>query len=266
MAESTAASAGTRRTSKARQADAASETTVDLKAAETNVNEVLKAAEEANAQLTARLKEAEQTIAKITAQAKAAQDVALADLSERLAARQKEAEAALEQISQKALEGARAAEAAVVKAARAASEETERNLKSAEAAGDKLRTSLTQALGTAEEGFNRLVAQAETDRAAAEAAMRQAAAVPQAALAGAGDAGSAVLDGMSRVRAEVADFVAERIRKDIETQAELLGCRNLGEIREVQSRFVRAAIDEYAAETTRLFKLGGELMSKALPR
>jgi hypothetical protein len=256
MAESTAASAGTRRTSKARQADAASETTVDLKAAETNVNEVLKAAEEANAQLTARLKEAEQTIAKITAQAKAAQDVALADLSERLAARQKEAEAALEQISQKALEGARAAEAAVVKAARAASEETERNLKSAEAAGDKLRTSLTQALGTAEEGFNRLVAQAETDRAAAEAAMRQAAAVPQAA----------VLEGMSRVRAEVADFVAERIRKDIETQAELLGCRNLGEIREVQSRFVRAAIDEYAAETTRLFKLGGELMSKALPR
>jgi hypothetical protein len=266
MAESTAASAGTRRPSKARAAGAATEANVDLKRAKADANELLQAAEAANAQLTERLKEAEEAIARITAQAKSAQDVALADLSERLAARQKEAEAALERISDKALEGARAAEAAVVKAARAATEEAERNLKAAEAAGEKLRASLTQALGTAEEGFNRLVAQAETDRAAAEAAMRQVAAVPQAALAGAGDAGSAVLEGMSRVRAEVADFVAERIRKDIETQAELLGCRNLGEIREVQSRFVRTAIDEYAAETTRLFKLGGELMSKALPR
>ena len=176
--------------------------------------------------------------------------MALADLSERLAARQKAAEAALEQVSEKALAGARAAEAAVVKAARAAVEEAERNLKAAEAAGDKLRTGLTQALGAAEEGFGRLVAQAEADRAAAEAAMRQVAAVPQAALAGAGDAGTAVLEGMSRVRAEVADFVAERIRQDIETQAELLGCRNLDEVREVQSRFFRTAIDQYAAEAT----------------
>jgi hypothetical protein len=51
------------------------------------------------------------------------------------------------------------------------------------------------------------------------------------------------------------------MRQDIETQAKLLRCRNLGEIRETQTRFFRTAMDQYAAEATKLMKIGAEMLA-----
>ena len=53
---------------------------------------------------------------------------------------------------------------------------------------------------------------------------------------------------MEKVRQEVVDFVSTRIRHDMETQQELLRCRNFDEIREVQTRFIKTAMDQYTAE------------------
>jgi hypothetical protein len=79
-------------------------------------------------------------------------------------------------------------------------------------------------------------------------------------------AGQAVFDGLSQVHREITEFVAERIRQDIETQQEFLRCRSLEDVRKVQARFFQTAFDQYAAETTRLFKLGGEVAARSLER
>jgi t-SNARE complex subunit (syntaxin) len=49
----------------------------------------------------------------------------------------------------------------------------------------------------------------------------------------------------------------------METQAELLRCRTLDEIHEAQTRFFRTAMDQYAAEATKLMKIGADLMTPA---
>lgn len=76
-------------------------------------------------------------------------------------------------------------------------------------------------------------------------------------------AGRALFSNLTRVQSEIAAFVSERIRQDLDTQSELIRCRNLSEVRDVQSRFFRAAVDQYARETTRLMRLGSEIAAGA---
>ena len=79
-------------------------------------------------------------------------------------------------------------------------------------------------------------------------------------------ASHAMFEGLSQVQREIADFVAERIRQDMETQQELLRCRSLEDVRKVQARFFQTAFDQYATETTKLFKLGGDVAARSLER
>ena len=64
-------------------------------------------------------------------------------------------------------------------------------------------------------------------------------------------------------RQEVADFVSTRIRHDMETQQELLRCRNFDELREVQTRLIKTAMDHYTAESTRLMEIGSEAIQRS---
>jgi len=73
----------------------------------------------------------------------------------------------------------------------------------------------------------------------------------------------AMLEGIEKVRQEVADFVSTRIRHDMETQQELLRCRNFDELREVQTRFIKTAMDQYTAESTRLVEIGSEVIQRS---
>ena len=77
---------------------------------------------------------------------------------------------------------------------------------------------------------------------------------------------SAMMEGMSRVQREIADFVSERIRQDMETQQALLRCKTLDEVRDVQSGFFKTAMDQYAAEATKLMKLGTEIVARSFDR
>jgi hypothetical protein len=79
-------------------------------------------------------------------------------------------------------------------------------------------------------------------------------------------AGTTLFTGLNEMQREIADFVAKRIREDMETQQDLLRCRNLDDVRAVQTRFFRTAMDQYSAETTRLMKLATDAMQKPFAR
>ena len=72
-------------------------------------------------------------------------------------------------------------------------------------------------------------------------------------------------EGFGRARQEMTEFLSERIRQDMATQAELLGCRSFGEMSAVQMRFLRTAVNQYGEEAARLAKLGGEMMTRMAP-
>jgi Phasin protein len=76
-------------------------------------------------------------------------------------------------------------------------------------------------------------------------------------------AGASLLTGLTEMQKEIAGFVSERIRQDIEGQQELLRCRTLDEVREVQSRYFRTAMDQYSSEATKLMQLGTELFTRS---
>jgi hypothetical protein len=78
--------------------------------------------------------------------------------------------------------------------------------------------------------------------------------------------GTAVFAGLTKAQREIAEFVSERIRQDLESQTQLLRCRTLEEVLDVQSRFLSTAMDQYAAEASRLARIGAEIMGSAQPR
>ncbi|SFC49601.1 phasin family protein [Tropicimonas isoalkanivorans] len=71
---------------------------------------------------------------------------------------------------------------------------------------------------------------------------------------------------MSDISAEVTQFVSERIRADIETQQEILQCRDPIELREIQGRYLKTAFDQYSAETGRLIRLNQEVLDQLTGR
>jgi hypothetical protein len=75
-----------------------------------------------------------------------------------------------------------------------------------------------------------------------------------------------MLDGMTRMRQEIVDFVSTRVRHDIETQQELLRCRNFDDVREVQTKFFQTATEQYVAESKRLMELGSEVFHQSVDR
>jgi len=231
-----------------------------VRAAETaslQAAEALAAAEKANAALAESLKAAEAMILRITRETEAAREAAVKDGLKRLA---EATEAATATLPKELAAQVKAAEAAVSKAAEAAGEGLAANVKAAEAAGDRLRAGAKEAVAAAEESFGRLTANVEADIRSAQ----QAASLPQTALAGVGSAGTAVAENVARVRQQVAEFVADRIRQDLEVQSELLGCRNIEQLGAVQSKFFRNAVDQYVTESARMLSLGTEMMTKSL--
>jgi hypothetical protein len=72
---------------------------------------------------------------------------------------------------------------------------------------------------------------------------------------------TAMIEGFATAQKEIAEFLNERFRQDLETQSDLLRCRTFDDIREVQTHFFRTAMDQYAAEATRLMKIGAGMIA-----
>lgn len=75
--------------------------------------------------------------------------------------------------------------------------------------------------------------------------------------------GAAWIDRMGDLSAEVAQFVADRIREDVKTQHEILHCRTVREVQTVQAAFVTRAVEAYATETGRLVDMATEFGQQA---
>ncbi len=68
--------------------------------------------------------------------------------------------------------------------------------------------------------------------------------------------GTAWIEAMSAMSAEVAGFVADRIKEDVKTQHEILHCKNVADLQHIQAQFMQRAIDQYQAETGKLVEMG----------
>lgn len=73
--------------------------------------------------------------------------------------------------------------------------------------------------------------------------------------------GTAWMEAISDMGAEVAGFVAERIRQDVKTQHEILHCKNMADLQHIQAQFIQKAMDQYHAETGKLVQMGTDAFS-----
>jgi len=106
----------------------------------------------------------------------------------------------------------------------------------------------------------------ETIASAADTVIDNVTATQQEALESIEAARQVVIDGVSRAQRGMADFVSERLRKDLEIQQAFLRCKTFDEVRNVQAEFFRIAVDQYSTEATRLLRISGEIVSKSLVR
>lgn len=68
-------------------------------------------------------------------------------------------------------------------------------------------------------------------------------------------ASTAWLESLSDMSAEVASFVADRIREDVKTQHKILHCKDMSELQQVQAEFIKKAVEQYQAETGKLVEM-----------
>ncbi len=76
-------------------------------------------------------------------------------------------------------------------------------------------------------------------------------------------AGAAAAESAAKAQVEIVTFMARRVQEDLDIQRALLGCTTLDEVRRVQTRFIERAVSQYAEETARLTRIGGDAMSRA---
>ncbi|NNE54114.1 MAG: phasin family protein [Sulfitobacter sp.] len=67
---------------------------------------------------------------------------------------------------------------------------------------------------------------------------------------------SAWLDALGKMGAEMATFVADRVKEDVKTQQDLMGCKTVEELQHVQAQFVQKAMKQYQEETGKLVEIG----------
>jgi hypothetical protein len=68
---------------------------------------------------------------------------------------------------------------------------------------------------------------------------------------------------MSDIGGEMMRFMADRIKEDVKTQHEILHAKDITDVQAIQTRFMKDAFDQYAAETGKLVKISHELVAKA---
>ena len=102
-----------------------------------------------------------------------------------------------------------------------------------------------------------------TPEAQGAAAMKAMADLQNAGLAPLTWMGTAMLEAMSAMGSEVTQFIADRIKEDVKTQHQILHCKDMTELRRIQSDFVQKALEQYTAETGRLVQMSAELMDTA---
>lgn len=79
-------------------------------------------------------------------------------------------------------------------------------------------------------------------------------------------AGATMIENVTLAQRAIAEFVSNRIREDIEAQQQLLRCKSFDEVRSVQSKFLKTAMEQYSDNAQLLFRLGTEIVAKSTHR
>ncbi len=222
-----------------------------LDAEEATAQAVARATEALNAAVAAAEAQAHQAVERL-AETRRAAEAAAEQIRTQIAAAKGEGEAAAGGLSRRVGEHMKTAEAALEAAARLA--------------GERLETRVAQAVAEGERALQRVTEHFDTQAAAAQEAGRQTVTHARTALRGTEAAGVALLDGMTEVGRQLADFADTRIRHDIEMQSALMNCRSLGELSSVYARFVREAMAQYSAEASRTLRTGAAAALKSAER
>ena len=73
--------------------------------------------------------------------------------------------------------------------------------------------------------------------------------------------GTAWMEAVSDMGAEVVSFVADRIQEDVKAQHKMLHCKDMAELQHIQAEFFQKALDQYQAETGKLVEMGAAAFS-----
>ncbi|MGO4915514.1 phasin family protein [Pseudogemmobacter sp. W21_MBD1_M6] len=76
--------------------------------------------------------------------------------------------------------------------------------------------------------------------------------------------GAAMAEKMAEINSECAQFIADRIKEDVQTQHRMLHCKDMDQIKTVQTEFLNKAIEQYTAETGKLVQLSQKMMDDLL--
>lgn len=76
---------------------------------------------------------------------------------------------------------------------------------------------------------------------------------------------TAWIETMTAMGTELASFVAERFKEDIELQQALLRCKSLADVPHVQAAFLQKALDQYQVETGKLIEMTGKMAAGLHP-
>lgn len=70
--------------------------------------------------------------------------------------------------------------------------------------------------------------------------------------------GTAWVETLSDMSAEMLGFVADRIKEDVKTQHQILHCKDAAELQHIQAQFLQKAFDQYQIETCKLVAMGNK--------
>ena len=73
---------------------------------------------------------------------------------------------------------------------------------------------------------------------------------------------TAWFEALGDLSTEVVSFVVDRIKEDVKVQHEIMHCKNVAEVQQIQSQFLQKAMDQYQAETGKLIEVGSKAFAK----
>jgi hypothetical protein len=70
---------------------------------------------------------------------------------------------------------------------------------------------------------------------------------------------------MNTLGTEMMEFMAHRVKQDLQTQQDLLQAKDIAEVQKIQAEFLKKTMDDYSAEMTKLMGLGEKHSRHATP-
>ena len=106
-----------------------------------------------------------------------------------------------------------------------------------------------------------MAAKAETQKTLEETPMKALTEIQEAGLGNMMGLSTVWAEAFGDMSSEFASFVADRVKEDVKTQHEILHCKSVGDLQQIQSQFIQKAIEQYQAETGKLFEMGTKMFA-----